>query len=146
MSTRQQDQHCELDARRIQLAAALKFSREANKPTIAARTFCRHRCPGLAYDRERQRIESGSARGSVTDRTTHTIDDDCPMLCGDIDVGSFNRLKVIACGYLRFEEMPAIYQRRVSSQQLNRRDLNVIAFADGCARTAIRLIGRAAGI
>jgi hypothetical protein len=63
------------------------------------------------------------------------------MLRRDIDAGPLNRFKAIASTHSRAEQMPAIYQRRVSRQQLDRRDLNVIAFTHGGALAAIRLIG-----
>ncbi len=49
------------------------------------------------------------------------------------------RCDINVCGPLRFEQMPAIYEGGVGCQQLNRGDLDVIAFADGGALAAIRL-------
>src|SRR5205807_4348279 len=133
-------QHGQLHFRRIKLTTALKCSRETDKPTVGAKTFRRIRRAGLAENREWQLIELRAASRAVANRTSHSFGNDCSMRRGNIDATALDGRKILGASDLWLIKMTAINERCVGSQQLNRRDLNMIAFADPFTRGTIGLL------
>ena len=67
------------------------------------------------------------------------------MLQSDVELRSFDWMKVAGGRNMRFKQVTAVYQSRICGEQLNRRDLNMIALADSFASIAIALIGNMIG-
>ena len=62
------------------------------------------------------------------------------MRRGNVDATALEGRKILGGSNLWLIKMPAINERCVSSQQLNRRDLNMIALADPFTRGAVGLL------
>ena len=62
------------------------------------------------------------------------------MRRGNIDATALDGRKILGASDLWLIKMTAINERCVGSQQLNRRDLNMIAFADPFTRGTIGLL------
>src|SRR5437660_12174654 len=120
MGARQKHQDGELHFRRIQLTTALKCSGKSDKPSIRAKSFRRIRRAGFAVNRQRQLVELRAASCAVADRTSHPFGNDCSMRRGNVDATALEGRKILGGSNLWLIKMPAINERCVSSQQLNR--------------------------
>src|SRR5947208_13396752 len=121
MRARQKHQDCELHFRRIQLTISLKCSRKSDEPSVRAKSFrwiCR---TGFAENRERQLIELRCASCAVANRACHPVRNDCSMRRDNVDATALDWREILGGSKLWLIKMPAINQRGVSSQQLNRR-------------------------
>src|SRR5881296_1357019 len=67
------------------------------------------------------------------------------MLERDVEVRAFDWTEIAGGGKVRFKQMAAVHQSRVGGEQLNRRNLNMVALADSFTRVAIALIGNTIG-
>ena len=67
------------------------------------------------------------------------------MLERNVEVRAFDWTEIAGGRKVRFKQMSAVHQSRVGGEQLNRRNLNMIALADSFTRVAIALIGNTIG-
>ena len=123
----------------------MKRTGKSNEPPVRAKASSWERRPRLAENRQRQRTEFRAPSRAVSNRTRHAFADDLLMLQSDVELRSFDWMKVAGGRNMRFKQVTAVYQSRVCGEQLNRRNLNMIALADSFTRVAIALIGNTIG-
>src|SRR5437867_13429610 len=95
MRARQEHQDGELHFRRIKLTITLKCSREADKPSVRAKTFRRICRAGFAEHRQRQLVELRCASCAVANRARHSFGNDCSMRRGNVDATALDWREIL---------------------------------------------------